>query len=147
MSLKNSIISFFGSFGRGIFAGLASGITTGAISGSFIGIPGLIAGAVIGLITGGITLFIKRRQKGKNYKQFLIDIRSDLVSQIEQKIESIISDMESYNIELNNLLKEKKEIEQNKIKDVSFEDFKKEYNKEKEFLKLKLRKIIEVNDV
>ena len=145
-SIKNSIVSFFGSFGRGIFAGLASGLTTGAISGSFIGLPGIIAGAVIGLITGGVTLLIKRMQKGKNYKKFLIGIRSSLVSQIEEKIESIISDMESYNEELNKLLKEKKEIEQNKIKDISFEEFKKEYNKEKEFLKLKLREIIEIND-
>jgi len=140
-AIQSTLIAIFGSLMRGVFVGITSSVVIGGTVGTTFGLPGIVAGCLIGLITGGITLLVHHFKKADKYKNILIKISEKIIGSIEGNFTNI-----EYNlIEFKNKLKEemnmKVEIEKNKIKRINFDDFRSNYENEKQSIIEELSKL------
>ena len=128
---------------RGVFVGITSSVVIGGTVGTTFGLPGIGVGCLIGLLTGGISLLVHHFKKADKYKNILIKISEEIIGSIEGNFTNI-----EYNlIEFKNKLKEqmnmKVEIEKNKIKRINFDDFRSNYENEKQSIIEELSKLFE----
>ena len=133
-AVKNSIIAIFSSFIRGSGVAITSSIVIGGTAGTSFGIPGILIGVGIGILAGGIELIIKNLRKGKKYEAALLKIKEQILLNIEEKFNTIITDLTDYKKELENELQSKLTIELNKIKPIDYDEIKEKYIEEKQLI-------------
>ena len=93
----------------------------------------------------GSILYLRGKYKQSEiYKTKLRKLKAYIDGQIISKFDRCIADLNLKNTEIQNLLYQKLEIIKNKIKDVDFNAFQKEYNKEKEIIKKDLKELFQL---
>ena len=140
-TIRNSLIAIFSSFIRGSGVGLTSSIVIGGTTGTSFGPLGIVIGVGIGILVGGIELLIKYYRKGKKYEETLLKIKDQIILNIEDKFNNIITDLTDYKNELEKELQSKLTIELNKIKPIDYGQIKEKYLEEKQSILREMEQI------
>ena len=140
-AIQSTLIAIFGSLMRGVVVGITSSIFIGGTIGTSFGLPGIGVGCLIGLMTGTISLLIHHFKRDDKYKNILVKITEAIIKTIEGNFTNIEDNLTNFKNNLINEMKLKVEIEKNKIKRINFDEFRNNYETEKQSIIEEIRKL------